>query len=129
RGKKSLEAVKNAFAPEFLNRLDAIISFDPLSEPIVLQVVDKFLRELGVQLQEKEITLQVSDKARHWLLKKGYEPAYGARPLARTIDEYVKKPLVDEILFGKLEGGGRVLVDEKEDKLTFTFPSHVLPPG
>ena len=108
--KKALNAIKTAFAPEFLNRLDAIISFGELSQDVVLQIVDKFLKELESQLTEKKVTLHVDEAARKFLAEKDYDRAYGARPLARTIDEHVKKPLVDELLFGKLAGGGTVNV-------------------
>lgn len=118
---KSMEAIKRAFTPEFLNRLDAIVHFDKLPEPVVLQVVTKFLGDLTKQLGKKKIELEATEAAQKWLLKKGYDPLYGARPLARTIDEHIKKPLVDEILFGKLEKGGRVKVDVKDDQPVFEF--------
>jgi ATP-dependent Clp protease ATP-binding subunit ClpA len=116
---KSMEAVKRTFTPEFINRLDAIVAFDKLPEDVMLDIVRKFLHELEKQLGKKKIELKATDEALKWLLKKGFDPQYGARPLARTIDEHVKKPLVDEILFGKLEKGGRVKVDIKDDKPTF----------
>lgn len=115
------QAVKDAFSPEFINRLDAVVTFAHLEPPVILKVVDKFIRELETQLKEKKIELLVSDSARQWLLKKGYDSAYGARPMGRTIDEHVKKPLVDELLFGKLAKGGSVSVDEKDGKLTFEY--------
>ena len=117
----SMEAIKRTFTPEFINRLDAIIHFQPLPEPVVLQVVRKFLKELGQQLEKKKITLEATEAAEKWLLQKGFDPLYGARPLARTIDEHIKKPLADEILFGKLEKGGRVKIDANEDELVFAF--------
>jgi ATP-dependent Clp protease ATP-binding subunit ClpA len=117
---KSMEAIKRTFTPEFLNRLDAIVHFDRLPEDVVLQVVQKFVRELAHQLAKKKITLEVSEACEKWLLRKGYDPLYGARPLARTIDEHLKKPLVDEILFGRLEKGGHVSVDIKDEKPVFT---------
>jgi ATP-dependent Clp protease ATP-binding subunit ClpA len=123
--KRAQDALKQAFPPEFLNRLDAVIAFDPLPESVVLQVVEKFVGELAAQLAEKRIELAVTDRAKRWLLAKGYEPAYGARPMGRTIDEHIKKALVDEILFGKLAQGGKVVVDaEKPDAaaLAFSFP-------
>jgi ATP-dependent Clp protease ATP-binding subunit ClpA len=123
--KRAQDALKQAFSPEFLNRLDAVIAFDPLPESVVLQVVEKFVGELAAQLAEKRIELAVTDGAKRWLLAKGYEPAYGARPMGRTIDEHIKKALVDEILFGKLAQGGKVVVDaEKPDAaaLAFSFP-------
>jgi ATP-dependent Clp protease ATP-binding subunit ClpA len=118
---RSKNAIKDAFTPEFLNRLDAVVTFSHLDEPVILMVVDKFVRELGEQLKTKKIELEVSDKARMWLLHKGYDPAYGARPMSRAIDEHVKKPLVDEILFGTMTKGGKIRVDEKGDELKFEF--------
>jgi ATP-dependent Clp protease ATP-binding subunit ClpA len=117
----SMDAIKRAFTPEFLNRLDSIVYFDSLPEDVVLNVVGKFVGELAEQLLKKKIQLQVSDEAKRWLLQKGFDPIYGARPLARTIDEHIKKPLADEILFGKLEKGGKVLVTIKGDKPSFQF--------
>lgn len=116
---KSMEAIKRTFTPEFINRLDSIVYFQKLPEDVVLQVVRKFVREMAAQLAKKKITLKTTEAADKWLLKKGFDPAYGARPLARTIDEHLKKPLVDEILFGRLEKGGHVQVDIKDDKPVF----------
>lgn len=117
----SLDAIKKTFAPEFINRLDAIINFKDLDEDIILQVVDKFLHELSVQLMQKNIALDVSEKVRKFILNKGYDKAYGARPMARTIDELIKKPLVDEILFGQLsKNGGQVYADLKDGKIDFS---------
>jgi ATP-dependent Clp protease ATP-binding subunit ClpA len=118
---RSQDAIKNAFSPEFINRLDAVIHFSQLQESIVYQVVDKFLAELESQLAQKKIVISVSTPVRQWLFKKGYDVVYGARPLARTIDQHIKKPLVEEILFGRLEHGGRVRVDVADDKLVFDF--------
>jgi ATP-dependent Clp protease ATP-binding subunit ClpA len=117
----SMDAIKRAFTPEFINRLDAIVHFQALPEDVILQVVRKFMGELKLQLEKKKITLDATEAAERWLLKKGFDPLYGARPLARTIDEHIKKPLVDEILFGKLEKGGKVTVDVKDDKPVFIF--------
>lgn len=118
---RSEEAIKKAFAPEFINRLDAVIHFEQLSENVVYQVIDKFLAEFESQLAKKKIVISVSAGVRHWLFKKGYDVVYGARPLSRTIDQHLKRPLVDEILFGKLEHGGRVRVDIENDALKFEF--------
>ncbi len=115
------EAIKRAFTPEFLNRLDSIIHFAPLSEDVVMRVVDKFILELGEQLKKQNVEIDVSAKARKWLLEKGYDPVYGARPMARAIDQHLKKPMVDELLFGKLENGGKVRVDLKKGQLEFKF--------
>lgn len=132
----SLQAIKNVFSPEFLNRLDSIIAFKDLSIEIILQVVDKFLHELSLLLIPKNISLVVSESAKKWLVKKGYDKAYGARPMGRAIEEHLKKPLVDEILFGQLKQGGEVFVEhaENEPKLNFKisppkhFPTPLPPP-
>lgn len=115
----SVEAIKKTFRPEFINRLDAIVEFQPLSKDILLQVVKKFVSELSVQLIKKRIELHVSEEAYDWLFKKGHQPQYGARPYARTVNEYLKKPLVDDILFGDLIKGGTVKVAVKDDELDF----------
>lgn len=112
----SLDAIKNTFRPEFLNRLDSIVEFTPLSEEILIRVVKKFIGELATQLKKKKIELTVSDSATKWLFAKGHQPQYGARPFARIIDEHLKKPLVDDILFGTLTKGGEIFVDVKEAK-------------
>ncbi|MBP1628124.1 MAG: ATP-dependent Clp protease ATP-binding subunit ClpA [Holophagaceae bacterium] len=116
-GGSSRGAVERAFTPEFRNRLDGIIPFAPLGRPEILRVVDKNLKELQVLLDEKKVTLQVSPKLRDWLADKGYDPAFGARPMARLVEEQLKRPLADEILFGKLQKGGKAKLDLKEDKV------------
>jgi ATP-dependent Clp protease ATP-binding subunit ClpA len=116
---KQSEAIKKAFTPEFINRLDAVVQFQSLPEDVVLKVVQKFIADLAKQLLKKKVELVVSSEAERWLLKKGYDPLMGARPMARTIDEHIKKPLVDELLFGKLEKGGKVQVVVKDDKPEF----------
>lgn len=117
-----IQAIKDIFSPEFRNRLDGVITFKPLPKEIVLQVVDKFVDELNMRLAIKKVDLEVSDALRAWLAEKGYHPSYGARPLARTIQDHLKKPLADELLFGKLsKGGGKVFADIKDGKPTFTF--------
>ncbi len=118
---RSVEAIKNQFAPEFLNRLDAIIQFGSLNETILLQVIGKFIVELEEQLRPKNVTIKVSEEARKWILKSSYDPAYGARPMARAIDQHIKKPLVDELLFGKLENGGVVAIDLDQKKTALKF--------
>ncbi|HND84824.1 MAG TPA: AAA family ATPase, partial [Pseudobdellovibrionaceae bacterium] len=110
RSLHSMEAIKKTFSPEFLNRLDAIVPFHSLSEESLMMVVDKFIDELRMQLALKKVDLQISLEAKKWIMKKGYEPAYGARPMGRTIEEYVKKPLVEELLFGRIADGGTVVV-------------------
>ena len=116
------EAIKKLFAPEFRNRLDAIVPFASLELPIVQRIVDKFIMELETQLADRNIAIELSDAARSYLAKKGFDPLYGARPLSRLIQEKVKKPLADEILFGRLSKGGTVRVGEKDGEMTFTYP-------
>ncbi|MCS7268238.1 MAG: ATP-dependent Clp protease ATP-binding subunit ClpA [Geminicoccaceae bacterium] len=115
------EAIKRLFTPEFRNRLDAVIPFKPLTPEIVASVVDKFVKELAAQLADRRVSLEVDEKARAWLAEKGYEPLYGARPLARVIQEHIKRPLADELLFGRLAKGGKVKVSIENDKPVFAF--------
>ena len=112
------EAVERIFTPEFRNRLDAIIPFSPLSLETMMHVVDKFIMQLEAQLQEKGVSIILGNKAKRWLAERGYEPAYGARPLARVVQEHIKKPLADMILFGELTMGGEVFVDVQNNKIT-----------
>ena len=107
------EAIERTFSPEFRNRLDAIIGFAPLAPEVVRQVVDKFILQLEAQLADRGVNISLTDGARDWLAERGYDPAYGARPLGRVVQEYVKKPLAEELLFGRLIDGGSVLVDVK----------------
>jgi ATP-dependent Clp protease ATP-binding subunit ClpA len=113
------EAFKRMFSPEFRNRLDAKVDFAPLGAAEMLQIVDKFIAELSAQLAERKVTLELSPTARDYLAKKGHDPMNGARPLARVIQEEVKRPLTDELLFGALANGGSVKVDLDGEKLTF----------
>ncbi|HVY42189.1 MAG TPA: ATP-dependent Clp protease ATP-binding subunit ClpA [Hyphomicrobiaceae bacterium] len=119
------EAINRLFTPEFRNRLDAVIAFSGLPPEIISKVVEKFIFQLEAQLADRGVTIELSEGAAKWLAEKGYDEKFGARPLARTIQEYIKKPLAEELLFGKLENGGvaRVLlVGEGEDsKLTFEY--------
>ncbi len=129
------EAINRMFTPEFRNRLDAIIGFLHLTPEIVARVVDKFVLQLEMQLADRNVQIEFSDAARDWLARKGFDPLYGARPLARVIQESVKKPLAEELLFGKLEKGGVVRVDMADEKLTFDYrgpapkPPAALPPA
>jgi ATP-dependent Clp protease ATP-binding subunit ClpA len=107
----ALEAINKMFTPEFRNRLDAVVPFEPLAEDVILTVVDKFLTELQGQLDEKRVTLEVSEDARLWLVEKGYDRSMGARPMARVIQEHIKKPLADMVLFGALKKGGTAHVE------------------
>ncbi|OYQ32336.1 ATP-dependent Clp protease ATP-binding subunit ClpA [Niveispirillum lacus] len=117
------EAINKTFTPEFRNRLDAIIPFGNLGPDVVARVVDKFVMELEAQLTDRGVTIELTDGARAWLAKKGYDPVMGARPLARTIQEHVKKPLAEELLFGKLSKGGavRVILNKEGDGLDFDY--------
>ncbi|CAK0776518.1 ATP-dependent Clp protease ATP-binding subunit ClpA [Gammaproteobacteria bacterium] len=116
-----LAVIKRVFTPEFRNRLDATIQFKSLDAVTIAHVVDKFIMELEGQLQEKGVTIEVSESARHWLAERGYDAAMGARPMTRLIYEQIKKSLVDELLFGRLVNGGQVRVEENNGKLSFHF--------
>ena len=114
----SLSAIKQLFSPEFRNRLDAIVQFDPLESDTVLKIVDKFIAEVETQLSEKNIELTVSKDAKKWFAEKGYDRKMGARPMSRVIQEYLKQPLAEELLFGRLsEKSGSVTVSVKDDRL------------
>ncbi|BBS92514.1 ATP-dependent Clp protease ATP-binding subunit ClpA [Klebsiella sp. WP7-S18-CRE-02] len=121
----AMEEIKKIFTPEFRNRLDNIIWFDHLSTDVIHQVVDKFIVELQVQLDQKGVSLEVSQEARNWLADKGYDRAMGARPMARVIQDNLKKPLANELLFGSLVDGGQVTValDKEKNELTYGFHS------
>jgi ATP-dependent Clp protease ATP-binding subunit ClpA len=105
-----MEAIRKMFAPEFRNRLDAIIQFDSLEMDTILRVVDKLVVELEAQLEEKNVTIALDDDARQWIAERGYDPKMGARPMARVIREHIRRPLAEELLFGNLTGGGHVTV-------------------
>jgi ATP-dependent Clp protease ATP-binding subunit ClpA len=117
----AMAEINRTFSPEFRNRLDSIIWFEHLTSDIILQVVDKFLCDLQVQLDKKQVQLTVTDDARQWLADKGYDKAMGARPMARLIQEQVKKVLANEILFGQLTLGGDVTIDVQQDHLQFSY--------
>ncbi|CCK10225.1 ATP-dependent Clp protease ATP-binding subunit ClpA [Cronobacter sakazakii 680] len=121
----AMEEIKKIFTPEFRNRLDNIIWFNHLSTEVIHQVVDKFIVELQAQLDQKGVSLEVSQEARDWLAEKGYDRAMGARPMTRVIQDNLKKPLANELLFGSLVDGGQVSValDKEGDKLTYSFQS------
>ncbi len=116
-----MKAVHKIFSPEFRNRLDAIIQFKPLDMKTILYVVNKFLMELEVQLEPKHVVLEIEDDARKWLAEHGYDIKMGARPMARLIQEQIKRPLAEELLFGKLNQGGHVIVTVEENKLKFAI--------
>jgi ATP-dependent Clp protease ATP-binding subunit ClpA len=115
------EAIKRMFTPEFRNRLDATITFAALTQEIVGRVVEKFVMQLEAQLADRNVTIELSSSAKEWLAERGYDRLYGARPLGRVIQEHIKKPLAEELLFGKLTKGGAVKVAMKDNKLDFEF--------
>ena len=116
-------ALKNLFSPEFRNRLDARIAFDPLTPSVMGRVVDKFMKELDAQLAEREVTLELTQQARAYLADKGYDKEFGARPLSRLIQDEIKRPLGDEVLFGRLENGGHVVIDHRDGEIRFDITS------
>lgn len=120
-----MEAIKRAFTPEFRNRLDAIIEFKALDRKTIGHVVDKFIIELEAQLHDKNVTMEISAEAREWLGKHGFDPAMGARPMARVIKESIKKPLAEELLFGRLASGGFVRIGVEGDELSFEIEEEV----
>jgi ATP-dependent Clp protease ATP-binding subunit ClpA len=113
----AMEVIRRAFSPEFRNRLDGIIQFKSLGTRTIANVVDKFIIQLEAQLEEKRVNIIVDDDARRWLAEQGYDPKMGARPMARVIQEYIKKPLAEDILFGRLAKGGDVRITVSEGKL------------
>ncbi|MFO0070318.1 MAG: ATP-dependent Clp protease ATP-binding subunit ClpA, partial [Alphaproteobacteria bacterium] len=115
------EAIKRLFTPEFRNRLDAVIGFDHLSRDTVKHVVGKFVYKLESQLSERNVTISLTEAATDWLAEKGYDRQMGARPLSRLIADKIKKPLAEEVLFGKLSKGGSVKIGVKNDELTFSY--------
>ena len=124
---EDLEAINRLFAPEFRNRLDAIVPFSHLPAEVITKVVDKFIMQLEAQLADRNVTIELTDEARRWLVENGYDEAMGARPMARVIQQHIKTPLADEVLFGRLKNGGavRVVVTADEGgpkKLGFVFP-------
>jgi len=123
RSGEDTDAINRLFTPEFRNRLDAIITFNALPPAIIDRVVDKFVLQLEGQLADRSVTIELAPEARAWLGKKGYDPLFGARPLARIIQEHLKKALAEELLFGKLQKGGAVVVglDAAKDELAFRF--------
>ncbi len=121
------DAVKRLFTPEFRNRLDATITFAGLTQDIVGRVVEKFVMQLEAQLADRNVTIELSSAAKEWLAERGYDRLYGARPLARVIQEHIKKPLAEELLFGRLVKGGAVRVTLKDGKLDFEYTEASVP--
>ena len=117
-----MESIKRIFTPEFRNRLDATISFASLDHDVILRVVDKFLLELEGQLHEKKVEPSFTQALKEYLAKKGFDPQMGARPMARLIQDTIRKALADELLFGRLVNGGRVTIDlDSNDKIRLEF--------
>ena len=124
---RAKQAIEKVFSPEFRNRLDAIVSFGPLNPGVMETIVEKFILQLEAQLAERRVAITLEPEARAWLAEKGYDPIYGARPLARVIQTEVRDRLTDEILFGRLEGGGTVTIALKDGKLEFRFEASAPP--
>ncbi|HET7221277.1 MAG TPA: ATP-dependent Clp protease ATP-binding subunit ClpA [Vicinamibacterales bacterium] len=124
---RSKQAIEKVFSPEFRNRLDAIVSFGPLTPAVMETIVEKFILQLEAQLAERRVAITLDPEARAWLAIKGFDPLYGARPLARVIQTEVRDRLTDEILFGRLEGGGTVTISMKDGALDFTFEAAAPP--
>ncbi len=130
---EDLDAINKLFTPEFRNRLDAIVPFGHLPEEVIARVVDKFILQLEAQLADRNVTVELSDEARRWLVEHGYDEAMGARPMARVIQQKIKTPLADEVLFGRLKSGGavRIVVTADEEgvkSLDFVYPEGPITP-
>lgn len=122
RTDEDTEAINDLFTPEFRNRLDAIVPFDNLSEDVISLVVDKFVIQLEAQLADRNVSIELTDAAKHFIVETGYDSIMGARPMSRAIQEHIKKPLAEELLFGKLSEGGSVLADYDGEKIVFCYP-------
>jgi ATP-dependent Clp protease ATP-binding subunit ClpA len=123
-----MESIKRMFTPEFRNRLDAIISFRALDTEIIMRVVDKFLMQLDEQLAEKKVEASFTPALKAHLAKKGFDPLMGARPMARLIQDTIRRALADELLFGKLQNGGKVTIDLVDgEKITLKFEEEAAP--
>jgi ATP-dependent Clp protease ATP-binding subunit ClpA len=123
-----MEAIKKLFTPEFRNRLDAIVQFAPLSPSVIETVVDKLLTELQAQLDQKRVTLEVDEAARAWLAKEGYDEKMGARPMQRLIQDKIKRPLAEDLLFGRLaEKGGVVHITARDGELALEVEGEAVP--
>ena len=120
-------AIERTFTPEFRNRLDAVISFAPLGREVILQVVEKFVLQLEAQLMDRNVHIELTSEAAAWLGEKGYDDKMGARPLGRVIQEYIKKPLAEELLFGKLVKGGVVMVAVRDGAIVLDIQEPAKP--
>jgi ATP-dependent Clp protease ATP-binding subunit ClpA len=126
-GSKGKGAIERTFSPEFRNRLDAWIAFDSLPFPVIERIVDKFISELRSQLVEKSVTLDLTDQARAWLARRGFDRQFGARLMSRLIQSKIKEPLANEILFGSLSHGGQVTIAEEDDEIRLHFVTNQTP--
>jgi ATP-dependent Clp protease ATP-binding subunit ClpA len=124
---RAKSAIERMFSPEFRNRLDAIVNFAPLNPSVMETIVEKFILQLESQLAERKIAIALEASARAWLAVRGYDPVYGARPLARVVQAEVRDRLTDEILFGQLEHGGTVSIGLADDRLAFEFQAAAPP--
>ena len=118
---KGLKEVEKLFSPEFRNRLTETVSFERLSPDVMVQIVEKFIKQLDIQLKARKVNLSLSESATQWLATQGYDEIYGARPLARLIQRKIRQVLAEEMLFGKLTDGGIVAIDTKDDELAFEY--------
>ncbi len=125
---RSKSAIERVFSPEFRNRLDAIVTFRPLSSSVMEEIVEKFVLQLEQQLSERRVAIALTPEARSWLAVKGYDPVFGARPLARVVQTQVRDPLTDQILFGALENGGTVEIGVADNQLTFAYEGRPVAP-
>jgi ATP-dependent Clp protease ATP-binding subunit ClpA len=125
---RSKAAIERVFSPEFRNRLDAIVTFRPLSAAVMEEIVEKFVLQLEQQLAERRVAITLTPEARAWLAVKGYDPVFGARPLARVVQTEVRDPLTDQILFGALENGGTVTIGVADNALTFAYEAREIQP-
>ena len=117
------EAINKLFTPEFRNRIDSTIHFNHLTKKVVLSIVDKFIIEVEGKLDDKGVTLSIDKLAKEYLAKKGYDEVFGARELSRVIQEEIKKPIAEELIFGKISKGGHVSITMKENKINFNYSS------
>jgi ATP-dependent Clp protease ATP-binding subunit ClpA len=118
---KGRDAITRLFSPEFRNRLDAVITFKSLNPDIMLKIVDKFMKDISLQLKDKKVEIEYSTQTKTWLAEKGYDQRYGARPLGRLMQAEIKDLLSDEVLFGRLQKGGKVFIDVSDDRLAFRY--------
>jgi ATP-dependent Clp protease ATP-binding subunit ClpA len=122
---KGKSALERTFSPEFRNRLDQSVVFNHLARREILRVVDKFVKEVQLQLVEKNVSLELTEAARQWFATKGFDKVFGARPMSRLVQQKIREPLAEELLFGKLQDGGTVKIDVKDGELEHSYEKHV----